>query len=460
MDRSRLYFLVALLALLLFAGLAGRQGELMLLAAPLLVYLGSAVLLAPQKADLQAERQVKVRMPSSLEQAGPPYGTRQRVVPGGSTVVVRVLVTNTGGSLSEVVVADAGWKHGSSLGTGASSEWEYSFVPTRGRYPFPDLQVLAGDPFGLFASSSQVNAPVDGHPQSSLLVLPGFIPLKHVPVRPPVLRGFAGPVAARTPGSGTDFYGVREYQPGDSLRRLNWRISSRSEGDLFTNQYEGERYADIGLILDARQSRNMIAPGAELFEYSVLVTASLARSFLDSGHRLSLIVYGFSMERVYPGSGRAQGDRILRALAGAKPMLNYALENLGYLPTRLFPPRSQVVFISPLNEDDFEPLVRFRALGYDVLVVSPNPVSFETQHVLNIPEARTVVHPASSKGELSDLESLRLAQRLAVIERELLVRRLGRYGVWVVDWKVERPLVEALRSGLAPVRTGQRMLRI
>ena len=460
MDRSRLYFLVALLALLLFAGLAGRQRELLLLATPLLVYLGSAVLLAPQRADLQAERQLKVRMPSDLEQAGPPHGTRERVVPGGSTVIVRVLLTNTGGGLSEVVVADAAWKHGSSLGTGASSEWEYSFAPSRGRYKFPDLQVLAGDPFGLFASSSQVSAPVDGHPQGSLLVLPGVIPLKHVPVRPPVLRGFAGPVAARMPGSGTDFYGVREYQPGDSLRRLNWRISSRSERDLFTNQYEGERYADIGLILDARQSRNMIAPSAELFEYSVLVTASLARSFLDAGHRLSLIVYGFSMERVYPGSGRAQGDRIMRALASARPMLNYALENLGYLPTRLFPPRSQVVFISPMSEDDFEPLVRFRALGYDVLVVSPNPVSFEAQHVLNIPGAGKAIYPASTNGESRDIESQRLAQRLAIIERELLVRRLGRYGVWVVDWKMERPLAEALRSGLAPVLTGQRMLHI
>jgi uncharacterized protein (DUF58 family) len=191
----------------------------------------------------------------------------------------------------------------------------------------------------------------------------------------------------------------------------------------------------------------MIFDGDELFEYSVVAAASLARAFLTDGHRLSLVSYGYSMERVYPGAGRAHGDRILRTLAGAQSLLNYALEDLGYLPpTRLFPPRSQIVLVSPLADDDFEPLVRFRSLGYDVLVVSPDPVRFEAVHSDVI---------LSQNSEQSDLQ---LAYRLAAIERTLLLRRLERYGIIVVDWDVARPLPEALRRDLATLRTCQRQL--
>ena len=442
MQKSRLYYLITLISLLIFAGLALRSAAILTLSVPLLAYLGAAVYLAPRQAALLAERSLEVRLADGTPQAAPPPEAPERVLPAGSLVTVRVSVKNQGGELSEAVITDGPWGHATSLETGASSEWEYSFTPRRGRLVFPDLEALAGDPFGLFARRVAIPAPTDGRTRGALLTLPYSQPLKRLPLRPPLLRGFAGPVAARRPGSGTDFYGVREYQPGDSPRHLNWRMSSKHEHDLFTNEYEGERFADIGLILDARQSRNLISPGGELFEAGVLAAASLGQTLLRDGHRVSLLVYGFSMERVMPGAGRAQGERLLRALAAARPLHNYALDNLNYLPTRMFPPHSQIVFVSPLAEEDFGPLVRHRALGYDVLVVSPNPVEFEAREI-------------SPSGDSEHT----LAVRLARIERDLLVRRLERYGVWVVDWAVHRPLGEALRVGLAPFRSGQRLLR-
>jgi len=461
LNPSRRYFLITLVAFLVFLGIVFRRAEVLLLAAPLLVYVGAAVAMAPQRADLRAGRWLTVHLANGMVQAVPPILGDERVIPARSFVTVRVQVENVGAGLSELVIGDRRWVHATNLPRGASSEWEYSFTPERGRHPFLDLRVLAGDPFGLFARELALPAPVDGNPKSALLALPETAQLRRVPVRPPRLSGYAGPVAARVPGSGTDFYGVREYQPGDSPRRLNWRLSSRHEVELYTNQFEGERYADIGMILDARYSRYMLAqvsppaevpsspsvsgPFPDLFEYGVTAAASLARAFLHDGHRVSLLVYGFNTERVPPGSGRMQSERLLRALAGARTIQNYALENLNYLPTRFFPPRSQIVFVSPMSVEDFEALVRYRALGYEVLVIAPNPVHFEARVVVGI------------GGRTTDQE---LAIRLASIERELLIRRLARYGVWVVDWKIDRPLVEALRKGLAPLRSAQRMLRI
>jgi uncharacterized protein (DUF58 family) len=184
----------------------------------------------------------------------------------------------------------------------------------------------------------------------------------------------------------------------------------------------------------------------------VIAAASLARAFLRDGHRLSMLVYGFSIERVPPSAGRVQSERVLRALANARTLHNYALDNLEYLPTRMFPARSQIVFVSPLGDEDFEPLVRYRALGYDVLVLSPNPVAYEAGE-----NANRAVSGAPAADPYGDWA---MALRLATIERELLIRRLARFGVWVVDWKVDRPLAEALRKGLAPLRGGQRFLRV
>jgi uncharacterized protein (DUF58 family) len=176
----------------------------------------------------------------------------------------------------------------------------------------------------------------------------------------------------------------------------------------------------------------------------VTAAASLARALLRDGHRLSLLVYGFGIERVLPGAGRQHVERILRGLAAASPQHHYALESLRYIPTRLFPARSQIIFVSPLVVEDYNPLVNFRALGYDVLVVSPNPLNFE------LLSNRAGVE---SRGDLSQ------ALRLAMIERTVLLRRLERVGVWVVDWSVDLPLNQVLQARLAPLRWGRQMTR-
>lgn len=458
MPPTRLFFLVFLAALVIVLGEAFRRAEILLLSLPLLLYLAGGLLLSRPLRQLQARRSLSVWLANGAEQADP--GLPERILPSGSRVAVQVTLQSTRTSRpaaarperlrKEFILQDGPFQHTASLAPGAGLEWTYRFAPARGVYPFQDLRILSGDPFGLFTQELRLPAVTNGHAQASLVVLPATVPLARPGVRPALLRGFAGPVAARLPGSGTDFFDVREYHPGDQLRHLNWRLSSKSERDLFTNQYEGERFADIGLILDARQARDLLGSpeSGPLFEASVQATASLARAFLSDGHRVSLLVYGYSVERIPPGAGRIQLARIQRALAFARPLHNYALADLNYLPTRLYPPRSQIVFVSPLDEDDFDPLARFRGLGYDVLVVSPDPVAFEARSMLHLdaPEAPPGL-------------DAHLAWRLATLERHLLLDRLKRVGVWVVDWQVDRPLAQTLRAGLVPVRTGQRILR-
>ena len=223
---------------------------------------------------------------------------------------------------------------------------------------------------------------------------------------------------------------MREYQSGDPQRWINWRVSARHPRALFTNEFEQERIADVGLILDARQRSHVLSSGDSLFEYAVRATASLAEAFLFDGNRVGLLIYGGFLDWTFPGYGKVQRERILRALARAETGEGLVFESLDYLPTRFFPARSQLVIISSLLSDDLPMLIRLRARGYQILLISPDPGTFEARALESRP-------------------SVTLAARIVHLERALLLRKLRHAGIQVVDWQVDQPFDQAVHTSLS-----------
>jgi uncharacterized protein (DUF58 family) len=287
------------------------------------------------------------------------------------------------------------------------------------------MSVEVNETLGLFSAQVEPPAP------ARLSVEPAGEQLRSFNLRPPQTRGFAGPVPSRQGGRGTDFFTVREYQPGDPLRQINWKASSRAERAMYTNIYEQQRIADVTIILDAREHVDQYNPQlGNLFEYSVRAAVTLTESILKTGNRLGMLVYGPGMESVFPGYGKVQQRRILRALTRAGAGFNFALESLAHLPVRVFPSGSQIILISPLLSEDPPQIANMHTMGYGVLLLSPNPLMFEN----------------SAAGEPEDPSSPQaLAWRLACTERRLLLQRLKRSGVQVLDWDVREPLAPLLQ---------------
>jgi uncharacterized protein (DUF58 family) len=223
---------------------------------------------------------------------------------------------------------------------------------------------------------------------------------------------------------------VRDYQPGDPLRWINSRASARHPHTLFINEFEQERVADVGLILDARQQSDAHGPAGSLFEHSVRAAAALADVFLNGGNRVGLFIYGRSLDWTYPGYGKVQRLRILQALARAKTGGGHVFEKLEHLPARLFPAKSQLVLVSPLLPADARELLALRARGYRLLVISPNPLPFE-------------------RPGLPDSDVVAAATRLANLERQLLLAKLRQADIRVVDWPVETPFEYAAHAALS-----------
>jgi len=414
MKKSFVVFTGLIIGLAIF-GLAAFHSNVLLLSIPLIVYLFSAIYYRPEDLKFTVSREVN-----------PEHA------PQGTPIQVKLTVANRGPAIDELVIKEIFPKGiqkmvGKSaivtwLAPQASVELEYSIKAVRGQYDTYDVTVNSGDFCGFFS------LPAIYRTNPHLVIHPRYPKLDRIKVRPPQTRGFAGPIAARQGGIGIDFYGVREYHSGDPQRQINWKIIARRDQELFTNIFEQERVADVGLILDARQRMDVSSPYGSLFEHSVRATAALAENFLSDGNRVSLLVYGGGLESVFPGYGRIQKDRILKALAKTNPGMNYALDSLAYLPTRFFPASSQIVIISPLSPDDISVIIQMRAHGYAVMLISPDPISY----------ASAIQNDFTSQ-----------AYRLAYAERDFMLQQVRRSGVQVVNWRVDQPLEIAVREALS-----------
>ena len=413
---SRILLLGSLLFVLLFGGLATFNPGWLELAIPLAVYLLASFLFAPERLNLSVERVI----------------SDERVAPG-QPVSVSLLVTNHGPALRQLLLQDPLPENSSiltgsarrmvSLKNGESLHWSYTFSGKRGFHAFSHLEASASDLFGLLTIRQRV--PTRGQ----LLILPSAPRVRRIVIRTRATRVYSGLIPARQGGSGVDFFGVREYQPGDPLHALNWHVSARHEQALFANEFEQERVADVGIILDARRQVNQLGENLSIFDESILAAASLSEAFLSSGNRVGLLIYGQFINWTLPGYGKRQREYILHALAHAVAGENQAFSGV-YIPRSLFPINSQLVFISPLIDEDIQPLVNLRALGYGLIVVSPNAIRFEAAHL-----------PSSA--------AVRQAVRILSLRRRVTLQRLRHAGVQVVDWDLARPFEQVVESALS-----------
>ena len=414
---------------LLLAAILRRNAGLIWLALPYLAYLGIGFLKSPSRRELQ----LQATRSTDKTQTGK-----------FSTIDMKVEVGNHGATLVRLSLSDPlqpgmrltrGPVHQYSqpatdavqaamiLPAGDSAAIDYAFQSERGNFEWKTLRATVSDPFGLIDTELELPA------AARIQVQPELGKFRRIPLHPQRTLHSAGSIPARRAGGGTDFWGVREYHAGDPLHRLDWRLTARHPRKFFTKEFEQEEIADIGLILDARQSLNLTVGDDSLFEHTARATASLAEAFLRQGDRVSLLVYQQHMLRVFPGYGKQQLNRILRTLARVTPDEDGSMGTRQFVPIQMFSSHSLIVVLSPLVSGDWWLFRRLRAYGYQVLLISPDPLDFI--------QATLPTDPAS-----------RLAARLTRLERQLEFNQIKRLWMPVIDWPVNQPLAPLVRQAL------------
>ena len=124
------------------------------------------------------------------------------------------------------------------------------------------------------------------------LVLPRFATL----AGKPQTRELEASVAAPRAGSGTELFGVREYRPGDSLRRIHWRSSAR-HGELVVREYEPPGVQTLGIFCDPNPASTDVA------DQVARIAASEAWDCIRHGGRVML--WGPGLAPSAPGEARS-----------------------------------------------------------------------------------------------------------------------------------------------------------
>jgi uncharacterized protein (DUF58 family) len=236
-------------------------------------------------------------------------------------------------------------------------------------------------------------------------------------VAPLETQVFAGNQVSRARGEGIEFADLREWQPGDRVRRVNWRATALRRS-LWVNEQNPERNTDVVLFLDT--FAEVRAEGRSTNDRAVRAAATLAHGYLQRKDRVGVVGFGGFLSWLVPASGTRHLYAIIDSLLTSQIVHSFALRGVDVLPPRTLPPKALVLAITPLLDSrTATALLDLRARGYDLIVVEVSPLE------LVAPD------PGSSA---------ELAHRLWRLAREALRWRYEQVGVPVVTWREGDPL--------------------
>ena len=177
----------------------------------------------------------------------------------------------------------------------------------RGRYAFEDVRAELSDPFALECAIVPLPAP------GALLVYPRLVQLGSL---------FSESGSASHDGrrlllrrhTGFELHGVREYEQGESLRRVHWPSTAR-RGQLMVKELEDAPRDEVAVLLDA-DARAVVG---DSFEVQVRAAGSLVDAYIRRGRRAVLVVNTERREVQHVHSVAADWRRALELLAAVEP---------------------------------------------------------------------------------------------------------------------------------------------
>ncbi len=248
-------------------------------------------------------------------------------------------------------------------------------------------------------------------------------------------------------GSSSDFAQHRSYQPGDDLRRIDWRVYGRTDR-FYIKEYEADTNASVMFALDQSGSMDFGSGAVTKFEYGRFLVASLAWLSQAQGDRVGLATFAGDLVDVVPPSVRHLQlllHTLSRANASGKSQLVPAIERVGLLTVR--------AGIVALVTDCYEradalgrAIDALRVRGHDVIVfhlVDPAELSLPGDMPATFQDAESGALLPLKPGELrTKYQSLLNAHHLA------LTKRIAAAGADYVRINIADPLDGALHAYL------------
>ncbi len=266
-------------------------------------------------------------------------------------------------------------------------EYRAIFAGRVGKHQVGPLKAVVRDPLGLFRSREiELGSPIELKivPRTSEAVLRRLL----------VHTRSTGITRAKEPGLGVEFHSVREYRPGDDIRRVDWKHFAASRR-LVIKEMEREAFQSILFVLDATPPMFYGPYGTTPFEHTARVIATIARYLSTRGDLMALLAYS---TRGIITSGRMSRGRIgyeevLSTITSIEFDTSYVddkergqiLENALEKIVEILPRERNLVFLfttaggSTYLEAVTHILSKLRLLGNEVYVVIPIITAYEVK---------------------------------------------------------------------------------
>jgi uncharacterized protein (DUF58 family) len=255
----------------------------------------------------------------------------------------------------------------------------------------------------------------------------------------------AGPYRSVFRGRGLEFDEVREYQPGDDVRTIDWHTTART-GTVQIKQNVEERSLTVMLAVDVSASGDFGSVHRSKRELAAELAAVLALSAVLNNDRVGLLLFTDTVERyLAPQTGRRQALGIVAAILGhearsPRTSLRQALQTLGNALRR----RATVFLISDFCDTGFERALRLAARRHEVVAVS-----IQDHAEVDLPKLGWLVCEDAETGEVVELDTRDPAVRHAFeVERLARSTRLAevfrRASVDRVACRTDQPYQRAL----------------
>lgn len=186
----------------------------------------------------------------------------------------------------------------------------------RGRYVFTGTRLEIGDPFGLQRRSVSMPSP------GALLVYPRVVHLDRLFSESGAHALEGRRLLLRRP-TGFDLHSVRDYEQGESLRKVHWRTTAR-RGRLMVKELEDAPRDEIAVLLDAHAAT---VAGAS-FDVQVRAAASILDAYVRRNRRAVLVVNAAERSAQQVHSPAADRRRALELLAAVEPTARAPLTTL------------------------------------------------------------------------------------------------------------------------------------
>lgn len=256
----------------------------------------------------------------------------------------------------------------------------------------------------------------------------------------------AGAYRSAFKGQGLEFVEVREYQPEDDVRYIDWMITARM-GKPYVKVYQEERQLTVMLVVDISASSRFGTGLRQKNAVMAEIGALLAFSAIENNDKIGLILFSDGVEKyVPPKSGLRHTLRLIRELLAFEPTrrgtdLGQALHFLGRVQ-----PKSCVCFIlSDFLSDGYEQSIKVAAKRFDLIAVRITDPREGLLPKLGLFRVRDLESDETRWIDASSAETRSRFSSRAETRAKTIEQMMTRIGAGYIPIRTDQPYTDAIR---------------